>query len=272
MKVIAAINGTITAESMAFFALKYAQIQNLTLLLLHIENKKDDLNEVEASMDRITMLATSQNIQTERAILKGPIKKTIRVFLSNNFADIIFCSTRKEKNFITNSFSLLLTKLELNIDIAIVRIVTISNVMDVSNVILSIKKDRLSVKKFTFFSTLASAYGADGEIYSLTGMSKFELSKIGIHEVRERLSLINYNLRHYIKLSNIMNFTLSIKHDFTNNEAQKILSHIVKSKAQLVVVGAKRLTVTSFFKQEMPIETLMREASINTIAYYPYED
>jgi len=272
MKVIAAINGTITAESMAFYALKYAKVQNLTLVLLHIKNKKDDINDVELSMDRITTIAISENIQVERVILKGSPKEAVKKFVSNNFVDIIFCSTRKDTNFITNSFSLMLTKMNLSSDIAIVRIVKMSDIMDLNKVMLSIKEDKLSVKKFTFFSTLTSAYKAQGEIYSVSSMSRVELSRVDIHEARERLGVINYNLRHYIKLSNIMDFPLSIKHDFTIDEAKSIFTHIVKSNAHLVVIGAKRLSVKSFFKREMPIEKLMREASINTIAYYAKED
>ena len=272
MKVIAAINGTITAQSMAFYAIKYAQAQNLTLVLLHIENAKDDLSDVEASMDVLTALALSQNVETERAILKGSVKSAMKLFLSNIFVDIIFCSTRKNKNFISNTFSELLTKMDLNLDIAIVRIVKISNIMDVNTMSLSIKEDRLSVKKFTFFSTLLSAYNANGEIYSVTSMSKSELSRVDIHSARERLSLIDYNLRHYIKLSHLMEFPLTIKHDFTHNEAKSIFTHIIKSNSQLVVIGARRLSLKSFFTKEMPIEKLMNEASVNTIAYYPQED
>lgn len=272
MRVIAAINGSITAESMAFYALKYAQVQNLTLVLLHVENKKDDLDDVHASMQRIATISESQNIKTERVLLSGSIQKSVKLFLSNGFTDTIFCSTRKNKNLLSNSFSLLLTKMNLNVDIAIVRIVKISSIMDLSSVMLSIKEDRLSVEKFTFFSTIALAFKAEGEIYSVSSMSIRELSMVDMHKAREKLGIINHNLRHYLKLANIMNFPLNIKHDFTNSESKSIFTHIVKSNAQLVVIGAKRLSITSFLNKEMPIEKLMREASVNTIAYYPKEN
>ena len=272
MKVIAAINGTITAESMAFYALKYAQMQKMTLVLLHIENEKDDISDVELSMDRISNIALSQDIQTKRVILKGSIKEAIEKYTLNNFCDIIFCSTRQNKNYITNSFSLGLTKLNLNLDIAIVRIVKINSISNLNKVILSIDEDKLSVKKFTFFSNLALAYKAQGEIYSISSVSKTILSKVNISQIRERLNLINYNLRHYIKLSNIMNFSLNIKHEFTNNEVESIFTHLIKSNTQLVIIGAKRLSVKTFFTREMPIERLMGEASVNTIAYYPSKD
>jgi hypothetical protein len=271
MKVIAAINGTITAESMAFCALKYAQGQGLSLLLLHIENDKDDLNDVRASIERITTQALAKEVETEAVFLQGAPKKAIRNYLSGVYADVIFCSTRKHKSFISGSFSEALTKMGLNLDIAIVRIVNINAIVDIDTMILSIKADKLSVKKFAFFASLASAYRADGEIYSVSSMSRWALSATDMHAARARLGLINYNLRHYLKLAHLMPFTLHIEHAFTENEAESILTHIAKSTAQLVIVGARRLSVTSIFDWEMPIEKLMREASVNTIAYYPKE-
>ena len=269
MKVIATINGTITSESMAFYALKYAQVENFTLVLLHIENPKDDLDAVKASINRISTLAVSENVEIEIVILNGDIRSTIKSFISTSNADIIFCSTRKYKRFITDSFSELLINMDLDVDIAVVRIVKMSNIMDLSTMLLSIKEDKLSVKKFTFFSTIASAYKADGEIYSVSSMSKWQLSKVDMHKARHMLGIINYNLRHYIKLSKFMPFSMYIKHDFTNNGIESLLTRIVKSNTQLVVIGAQRLSVKSFFKKEIPIEKLMREASVNVIAYYP---
>jgi len=271
MKVIAALNGTITAESMALYALKYAKGLGLPLLLLHIENQKDDLDEVRASIDRINTLALSQEVQTETVILENSSHRAVKTFLSGIDADVIFCSTRKHKNLISGSFSEALTKMGLNADIAIVRIVNISSVMDTDKMILSINEDRLSVKKFAFFASLASSYEADGEIYSVSCMSRRTLSAVDMHEARRRLGEINYNLRHYIKLAYFMPLTLHIQHAFTENEAESILTHIAKSSAQLVVIGARRLSVTSIFNREMPIEKLMNEASVNTIAYYPKE-
>jgi hypothetical protein len=271
MKVIASLNGSITSESTALYALKYAQAQNFTLVLFHIKNQKDDLENVTSSINRISTLAASENIQTETVILEEFDKSTIKEFLITNNTDTIFCSTRKHTKFIKDSFSELLIQMNLNIDIAVVRIVHINNIMDPGNIFLSIKEDRLSAKKFTFFSILASAYEAKGEIYSVTKISKFRLAKIDIHEIRKQLSAINDNLRHYIKLSNFMPFELYIKHDFSPDETQSILSEVAKSDVQLLIVGAKRLSVSSFFSKELPIERLMREASVNTIAYYTKE-
>ena len=272
MKVITMINGSVSSESMAFYAIKYAQAQDIDLVLLHISNKKDNIESVDSSVERIKKLAISEGVNSEYVVLKGSRKKAIRDYTSTNHIDIIFCSTRKHKSLITNSFSETLINIKLNVDVAVVRIVNMSSVMDISSMMLSIKKDKLSVKKFTFFTTLASAYKVDGEIYSVSSMSRLELSQVDMHKAREKLRFINYNLRHYIKLSKFMPFSIHIKHDFTNNEAKSILTHIVKSNAKLVVVGGKRLSVTSFFKPEMPIEKLMREASVNMIAYYSSED
>lgn len=271
MKVIAAINGTITAESVAFYALMYAQAQKFTLVLLHIKNEKDNLDDVQASIERISTVALSKDVQIESVILQKFSKTIIKNFILSEYIDTIFCSTRKHTKFITDSFSELLINMNFNIDIAVIRIVNISNIMEVDNMFLSIKEDKLSVKKFAFFATLASAYEAKAEIYSVTDMSIYKLARLKMHEIKERLFTINYNLRHYIKLANFMPFTLYIKHDFTSNETQSILMEIAKSDVQLLVIGAKRLSVSSFFFKEMPIEKLMRDTSVNTIAYYTKE-
>jgi len=272
MKVIAAINGTITSESMAFYALRYAKVQNFTLLLLHVENIKDDLDEVKASIERITTVALSEDIQVQHIILKKSSKKEIKNFLSSANVDTIFCSTRKHKKFITDSFSKVLKNMNLKIDVAVVRIVNIMDIKNIKNIVLCIKEDKLSVKKFTFFATLALSYKADGEIYSVTRMSKYRQAIVSLHEARQRLEVINYNLRHYMKLVNFMPFSIHIKHSFADSEEKSILTHIAKSDVQLAVIGAKRLSIKSIFSKEMPIEKLMREASVNTIAYYPKDD
>lgn len=271
MKVIAALNGTITSESMALYALRYAKGQDLPLLLFHSQNEKDDLDDVRASMDRISTLALSQEVQTETVILESASHNTVKTFLSGIDADVIFCCTRKHKSPIVGSFSEALTKMDLNADIAIVRIVNISAIVDIEKIILSIKEDRLSVKKFAFFASMASVYQAEGEIYTVSVMSRMALAAVDIHKARLRIGEINYNLRHYMKLSHFMPFTLHIEHGFTENETQSVLTHIAKSTAQLVIIGARRLSFTSVFNREMPIEKLMREASVNTIAYYPKE-
>jgi hypothetical protein len=186
-------------------------------------------------------------------------------------ADIIFCSTRKENRFIKDSFSEALTKMASTVDIAIVRIVKMSHIMNLDKILLSIKEEKLSIKKFTFFATLASAYEADGEVYSVTSMTRLELALLDVQTTKTMLDAINFNLRHYMKLAHYMPFTLHIKHDFTTNESESILAHIARSNAQLVVIGGARLSVKSLLTREMPIEKLMRETSVNMIAYYAKE-
>ena len=268
MKVIAALNGSISSETTAFYALKYAKAQNFTLVLFHAKNKKDDIESVEASIERIKIIAGSEHVTSEMLILDIFERENIKETLHNLNIDTIFCSTRKEKRFISDSFSKMLIDMKLDADIAVVRVVDIANTTENGNIILSIKEDRLSVKKFTFFSTLASN-GSKGEIYSVTPISRFKLASLDIHSIRKRLQSINYNLRHYKKLSTFMPFTIHIKHDFTPNETKSILSEVAKNDVQLLIVGAKRLSsVTSYFSKEIPIEKLMRETSVNTIAYY----
>ena len=56
------------------------------------------------------------------------------------------------------------------------------------------------------------------------------------------------------------------------HEESAILEHIVKSNHKLSIIGAKRLSFFSTFLRREPIEDIMQNSSINTIAYYPKED
>lgn len=156
MKVIAAINGSVISESMALYALKYAEIQNLSLVLLHVRNSKDPMERVESSVRRLSELAASKNVKTDFILLSPPLKRTLGLYLSTVHADILFCATRKENPFLRSSFSEQLLRMGLNTDIAVARIVKMTPILDLQKIALSIIEDRLSVKKFTFFTTHGS--------------------------------------------------------------------------------------------------------------------
>ncbi len=272
MKVVAAINGSLVSEGSAFLALQYAKEQSLDLLLLHIKNDKDSLESVYSSSKEIKHAAIKEGVECDIVILEGSPRDVVPEYLNNLHVDAFFCSTRVRQRFFTNSFSERLIKMNLNTDIAVVRIVHMHNFKEVDGIVLPIKDAKLSVKKFTFVSTLALAFKSDVEILSLSMTTKNRLAKFDMRKLRERFAHINFELRHYKDLSKLIPFTLRIKHEFSDNETQSILHHIAHSECQLVVVGAKRFSFFSFFRGEKPIETLLRQTSKNMIAYYPKED
>ena len=159
MKVIAAINGSLNAEQTAILALTYAKEQEIDLQLLYVKNHKDSLEQVKKSAQTIESYALKENVSCELVILKGHPTKAIRDHFKVLNVDTFFCSTRMKASFIkgslfTNTFCELLLKMGLNTDIAIVRIVKLHSFKTIENILLPIKQSKLSVKKFSFLSTV----------------------------------------------------------------------------------------------------------------------
>lgn len=272
MQVLAGINGTIAAESAAIYAMEYAKSQGYTLVLFHMPNAKDAHEDVASSMNRLETLASAQEVALEQIFFASGSLRELREYLTHNHVDIVFCATRKARSFINHSFGKKLLSLQTGLDVAVVRVVRVTEVRDVATMILSIKEDRLGVKKFTFFSMLASAFEADAQIYSISNVSKRKLASLSLGNVKEKLFQINHSLRHYLKLSAFMPYNLVIKHDFSEDEVESILYNIATTRTDLVVIGAKRLQWRWCFFKEAPLERLMRETSANLIALYTQEN
>ena len=90
MKVIAAINGTIISENSALYALHYAKELEFTLVLLHVKNRKDSIEDVHKSFLRIEKAAQSINVEIEKVILEGSIGKSIKSYISETHVDTLF--------------------------------------------------------------------------------------------------------------------------------------------------------------------------------------
>ncbi|MEA3353219.1 MAG: universal stress protein [Campylobacterota bacterium] len=272
MKVIAAVNGSVVSQMSAKYALEYANVLHYDLVLLYIKNKKDPMEDVNETFETLSLEGSKIGVNIETVILKGDPHKAIKDYLLNTNADTLFCSTRRGKDYFTNSFSERLSKAKLPVNLAVVRVVHLAQNNSFESIILPIKESKLSVKKFTFFSVMAKAFDAKTEVYSITTMSKNKMVHIDIKKAKEMLAFINSNLRHYVQLSKILGFHLTIKHEFTLNEENTILEHIARSNHQLAIIGAKRLSFFSRFLGKEPIEKLLQNSSINTIAFYPQEE
>ena len=272
MKVLVAISGSVISESMALYALRYAKQLGYALELFHLSNAKDDLKSVEKSFAHIQTLAKAQDVEFQTLLFSSSLEDELSAYVQKESVDIIFCSTRREKKLFEDSFSHKLLKLALDVDLAIVRIVKLVDISTLSSMMLSIKQERLSVRKFTFFATLASSYEARGQIYSVTSLSTSKFARLDMHQTRQKLQATNHQLRHYLKLSSFMPFELIIKHDFSDDEIQSILYNMAKYENDLVVVGARRLLKAPLLFGQRPLERLMQETSVNVIAFYTKED
>ncbi|MDD3813631.1 MAG: universal stress protein [Desulfocapsaceae bacterium] len=272
MKVIAAVNGLVTSDIAAFYALRYAALFSYTLTLLHVENPDDSREEVETSMAAIEEAAEEYQVKIERIFLHGDPAPAIQAHLLKTNADILFCSTRMRKRFFENSLSDKLSRLHLPVDLAIVRVAHVGAAARTKNILLPIREDRLSVKKFMFVSSIAKAFGAATEIYSITLAGNRRLADLDIGRTKALFQKTNERLSHYAKGFTLLGIPLRIKHALAENEVDQILHHLARSEFQLMIIGGRRLSLFSRFIKENPIARLFRYTLVNTIAFYAREE
>jgi len=268
MKVIAAVNGQVSSEVAALYALRYAKLFGFTLTLLHVRNPTDSRYDVEESMASIEQTGGEYGVNVKRKFLNGDPVEAIRDFLTDSRADILFCSTRPSKHFFENTFSEKLAGIALPVDLAVIRVANIDMAYRVKTMVLPIRKDRLAVSKFAFFSSMIRAYDAAAEIYSITLVSRRRMAGLDVPVIKVLLSKINLRLAHYVKLSQLMNVSLRLRHAIAENEVDQILHHLSHYNFQLMIIDGERLTSFSRFFGNQPIERLFRYTPVNTIAYY----
>jgi len=269
MKVVALVNGSVTSEVAALYALRYARAQAFTPCLAHVLNPADRRAEVEKSMGVIEEAATEGGIKIERFFLEGHPARAIAAFLAATKTDTLFCGTRMRGHFFEDSLSEKLTRLSLPTDLAVVRVVHVGDVAAADHILLPIRTDRLSVEKFVFLASLARAYEAAAEIYSLTVVDKRRLADLESTRTRDLFAKINTRLAHYVKLSRHLALPLRIRHAIALNEVDQLLHHLARHDFQLMVIGGQRLSRFPRLLGEQPIERLFRHTPVNTIALYP---
>jgi len=270
MKVIAAMNGLVSSDVTALYALRYAALFDHTLCLLHVLNPSDRREEVELSMAEAEEAASHYGVKTERVFLTGEPAEAIRKYLATTRTDTLFCSTRirTKKRFFQNSLSEKLSQLSLSANLAVIRVAHVNAVFVTESILLPIREDRLSAQKFAFFSSLAKAFGAATEIYSIHPAGKRRLASIDTHTARILFQKINTRLSHYANTMKLLNIPLTIKHALTDSEVDQILHHLARHDFQLMIIGGRRLSSFPDFFRENPMERLFWHTPVNTIAFY----
>jgi nucleotide-binding universal stress UspA family protein len=272
MKVIAAVNGLVTSEIAALYALRYAALFNYTLVLLHVENPADSREDVEMSMAAIEEAAGQYQVKSERIFLTGKPALVIQAYLLEIKSDILFCSTRMRQRFFEESLSEKLSLLHLAADLAIVRVAHVGAASLTENILMPIREDRLSVKKFIFLSSIAKAFGAGTEIYSIILAGNRRLADLDIGRTKALFQKTNIRLSHYAKGFTLMGVPLRIKHALAENEVDQILHHLANHKFQLMIIGGRKSSTFSRFFNKNPIARLFRYTPVNTIAFYAREE
>lgn len=268
MKVIAAMNGLVSSDVAALYALRYAALFDYTLCLLHVLNPADSREEVEISMTEAEEAAAHYAVKTERVFLTGKPAVAIRKYLAATRADTLFCSTRMHRRFFENSLSEKLSRLSLPANLAVVRVAHVNAVFVTENILLPIREERLSAQKFAFFSSLAKAFGAAAEIYSIHPTGRRRLAAMDIHTAKMLFQKINTRLSHYANTMRLLDIPLTIKHALTGREIDQILHHAARHDFQLMIIGGRRDSPFSRFLRENPMERLFWHTPVNTIAFY----
>jgi len=265
MKVITLINGTLISETSSIYALYYAKNLGLNLSLIHIKSK-DSLDMVARVAEDIQKLARSLGVEAEFVLYDS--LDELRELVDKENIDIIFSSTKHKHSFFDKSFAKTLIRMNMKVDLALVKVVKLG-MSDIEKIILPIRGDQLSVKKFAFFSAFVKAYEANSEIFSVDKISKKNSIALNAKTVKKRLATITFHLRHYFRLATLMDFKFSMKHHFAYIEGEDVQSHIAKNGYDLAIVGGHH--DTSFF-QHHPIDVLFYAPMINAIYFIPYKD
>ncbi len=266
MRVISLINGSMISETSSVYALNYAKGLGAVFDLVHIKGK-DTLDEVTKSAEDLSALASSLDLEHEFIILEN-LKEFI-TYVEEKDIDIIFCSTRQNHSLFDKSFVQVLIRAKMKTDLAVVKVVKLSMQNSIERLVLPIRDSKLSVKKFSFFSTFALAYNSKAEIYSIDKISKNKMATINTQKEKARLKEIIFSLRHYMRLAKLLKFKFSIKHDYALAEGDRVKAHIADHGYDLAIVGGHH--DRSFFGQH-PIDILFQNPMLNVIYFIPYKD
>jgi nucleotide-binding universal stress UspA family protein len=223
MIVIAALNGSLTSEASAHYALHYSRVHGFELHLLHVHNTVDSKDAVVQSIAKLETEALRLGVNVKRVFLEGKPIKALQSYVNKMFVDTIFCSTSAARRLFKDSFSEKATRMRLKCDLAVVRIVNLERARNHRSLMLSIRDSRLAVQKFTFFASLAKAYETPAEIYSIKVMRRSALATLDAGLTKKLLREIDNQLVHYRKLAALANFRFRLKHAITTREDASII-------------------------------------------------
>ncbi len=266
MRVVSLINGSLSSESSSIYALRYAKKLDCKFSLLYIREKIHS-KELDKSFENIKRSADYLEVEIELLILED--LKELKSWVKSKDVDMMFCSSRRNHSIFDRSFAQSIVKMDMKVDLAVVKVVKLFRANSVDSVILPIRGSKLSIKKFTLFYAFAFAYESKAEIYSIDKISKRELAKVDALQIKERLKEVIFNLRHYFRIATLMGFKFNLKHDYTLAEGEKIKTHIAQNGYDLMIVGAHY--DGSFFGSH-PIDAFFENPIMNTIYFIAYEE
>lgn len=253
-------------ETSSTYALYYAKSLSLKLSLVHIQ-ENDKLAFIEKVYADIQRLAASLEVEVELILYDN--FEEFEQFIKDKNVDILFCSTKHKHSLFEESFAKRVIKLDMRVDLAIVKVVKFATANSVDKIIMPIRGHHLSVNKFTFFSSLVNAYYAKAEIFSVDEITKHQMASLDAKAMKVKLQDVLFHLRHYFRLADIMKLKFTMKHRYALSRQDEIQAHITKNSYDLAIVGGHRKK--NFFYHNF-IETLLEKPILNTIYFIPFND
>ncbi len=266
MRVISLINGSLSSESSSIYALHYAKRLGCKFSLVYIKEKVYS-TELEKSFENIKHSADFLQLDIELLVFEDLLE--FKDFIQFKDIDMLFCSSKQNHTIFDRSFAQSIIKMEMKVDLAVVKVVKLFRANSIESIILPIRGSKLSVKKFTLFYTFVLAYDAKGEIYSIDKLSKDKLGKIDSMQIKNRLKEVIFNLRHYFRVAILTSSKFNLKHDYAFGEGEQVKTHIAENRYDLAIVGAHH---EKKFLKNHPIDILFETPIINTIYFIPYNE
>lgn len=266
MKVVTLVNGSLSSHTTALFALYYAKQLGAALSFVYLK-EQNSVEYVQEHIQDIKDLADS--FETENEFSSFDSLEGLKEFLCKKENTILFCSTKKNSSIYDQSFIRKIEALEIPLDMAVVKVVKVGRSHTIEKIVMPIRDSKLSVHKFTFFSSISLAYGAKAEIYSVDKISRFTLAHNNMPSLKQKFQDLIFNLRHYFHLARTMGFKFSVKHDYALSEGERVQEHIATHGYDLIIVGGHHYR--NFFRSH-PIDVLFEKPLVNTIYIIPYKE
>lgn len=263
MNVLVAINGSLISENAAKYALNYAKSIKASVFFLHIKNKKDSLEAVERGLSELRKYARKLRVKTGAIVESGELTQIIRPLIKEKLIQTIFCSTRASKRFFERSFSELLTKSHLGVDIAIVKIPVINNLYELTKIGMHARDGKLDPAVFTMAVGLAKSLDTDLVINSELRVNKSKLIKMSAAKKRNFIKRSDRRLEPYFKLAVMLRRLLTVHHTF-NYDDRFLKEYLISRNIGLLVLAESEIPLISLSAKN-PIEELFHQTPTDCI-------
>lgn len=271
MRIAAAINGTLTSEHAAYYALLYAQQMQLPLDFLtivqepflhpNIEQNYKNLEEEARRRGVSTQLISYQSKPGEKT---GP--KLAKLLREDNY-HTVFCSTRaRKKRVFTDSVSQYLSRARIRCQVAIVKIHRVNQVSGFHRVGIFGGQKKPDLHQLALGLTLAKAHQGEVILSNPLPISHKSIHKLGLHDTRELLKSSDQGFRSLLSLCSLAGVPATIAHLPSGG---RDVDYLLSRKIDLMALSAPQLLRPKNLLFEDAVEQVFRTIPINAIILFP---